>query len=708
MRFLYLRKGVFIINSWSMDYMKTLPVWVAWRYEKNKDGKQTKIPKNPHTGNNAKSNDAETWSDFDTAIIAWGKYNFDGVGFMFTGNICGIDLDNQAPEDERAREIITAFDTYTELSPSGTGLHIIFTADRSKLPETSEYKRLYYQKNEKIGTECYIAGITNRFFTYTGKPINGKNIEDRTEQLIAFLDQHMRKTTAGSANESVNAADSSAQKAIPNDYDLLSVARQARNADKFIALYDNGDISAYNNDASAADMALCVILAFYCQGDAAEIDKYFRQSKLMRDKWEREDYRRDTIAKAISVCDGKFYKPDTGKVITINSVADYLKAVKISIKYNVINRMVDIDGLDKRHSPEHAADILPVLLFDSLKTRYKGCTQTYITNALSVISTDNRHNPVLNMLNSVKWDKKDRLPEVFAILGVADDDRLSKLFIYKWLWQCLSMCRNELGGAYGADGMLCFIGDQGIGKTSFFRRLAVKEEFFYEGKSLDFRDKDTIRRASSTWICELGEVESTLRSDIEKLKAFVTDPIDMYRLPYGRADVRLARRTSLCATGNSDEFLIDPTGNRRFWSVPVKSVNLDLLSKLDSLQLWAQVDEKTCHNRQGFRLTRDEQAELAIRNNRHEKPLKAESEIRDILAMAENDTDRFTTKRITVMEFKGHYESLRNYSTEQIGRVLTKLGYEAGKLQKIEGEIGRFRDLPVPCFSKAGDIPEWR
>jgi len=260
--------------------------------------------------------------------------------------------------------------------------------------------------------------------------------------------------------------------------------------------------------------------------------------------------------------------------------------------------------------------------------------------------------------------------------------------------------------AYGADGLLCLIGYQGIGKTSFFRNLAIKQEFFYEGKYLDFRDKDTTRRACSTWICELGEVESTLKSDIEKLKAFVTDPIDMYRLPYGRADVRLARRTSLCATCNSQEFLIDPTGNRRFWSVPVERIDLDALTKLDSLQLWAQVDEKTRHNRQGFRLTRDEQADLAIRNNEHEKPLKAESEIRDILAAAERDSDKYRVVKITVSEFKACYESLKNYSAEQLGRALSKLGIDAEKPERQDGKIVRFRDLPVRVHS-GDDIPNF-
>jgi len=657
--------------------------------EPSKDGKPTKIPKNPNKGDNAKSNNPDTWASYDDACAAVNQYGFDGVGFMFDGDICGIDLDGQNPTNERAAQILALMDTYAELSPSGTGLHIIFTVDKAKLPDLEEYKRRFYQKNVSIATECYIAGFTNRFFTYTGNAINNRPIAERTDQLLTFLNKYMQKPDTGATrtagtNTGGGAGESKKPKAKPKiDYDILDVARKAKNADKFVALYDKGDISAYKNDKggadqSSADMALCTMLAFYAQGDAATIDDLFRKSALMREKWNREDYRRETINKAITVCDGKYYTPPgTSSVISIKGVAEYLEAEGIGVRYNVINRIADIQGLDKKHSQEHAADILPIILYDTLKTRYKKCTKTDITDALSVISSDARYNPVLDMLMAVKWDGKDRLPELFNILGIKQDDKLSQILIKKWLWQCLSMCRNEISeeyDAYGADGLLCLVGTQGIGKTSFFRHLAVKQDYFYEGKYLDFRDKDTLRRASSTWICELGEVESTLRSDIEKLKAFVTDPIDMYRLPYGRADVRLARRSSLCATCNSKEFLIDPTGNRRFWSVPVKSVDLELLTKLDSLQLWAQVDEKTRHNRQGFRLTREEQAALAERNNEHEKPLKAEAEIRDILAMAACNETIYQYKDITVSEFRSCYESLGNYSVQQIGCALSKLG----------------------------------
>lgn len=96
-----------------------------------------------------------------------------------------------------------------------------------------------------------------------------------------------------------------------NGYDPIAASRKAKNGDKFIALYDNGDISGYSSE-SEADLALCNALAFFTGGNEAEIDRLFRQSKLYREKWEREDYREATIQKAVLGCNGRFFKGTIG------------------------------------------------------------------------------------------------------------------------------------------------------------------------------------------------------------------------------------------------------------------------------------------------------------------------------------------------------------------------------------------------------------
>jgi predicted P-loop ATPase len=238
-------------------------------------------------------------------------------------------------------------------------------------------------------------------------------------------------------------------------------------------------------------------------------------------------------------------------------------------------------------------------------------------------------------------------------------------------------------------------GEQGAGKTSFFRHLALRNSWFGEGCSIDDRDKDTSRRVITKWISELGEVESTLKSDISKLKAFVSAQFDSYRLPYGRSDIITPRLTSLCATCNSERYLIDPTGNRRWWSIPFKrKIPRDELLELDALQLWAQIyavvspmtyaDKAAC-----FRLTDDERGLLAIRNGDFEKPQKAQCEVEDILAQATRDNMTFI--KMTVSEFKARWDVLRPYSAQQISTALKACGIETSHTK-----YGSVAELPTP------------
>lgn len=366
---------------------------------------------------------------------------------------------------------------------------------------------------------------------------------------------------------------------------------------------------------------------------------------------------------------------------TIEALEEYLKEKNIKYRLNVITHKIDIVGFENENQEQIQANIYAILYSDLQLKFNKSCTQNNIREYLNVLASRNCYNPILEHLDSLKWDENSRIDELYDIMNIKEDDSLSRILIFKWLYQTLALLYNTPDEPFGADGCLVLQGEQGIGKTTLFRTLAMNQKYFKSGTSIDFRDKDTYIRALSCWIAELGEIESTFKSDVERLKAFITQEQDEFRRPYGRGDETPIRRTSLCGTCNNTEFLIDVTGNRRWWTVPVDNIDLDKLKKLNVPQLWKEIQfHIENQGLQGFRLTADERKELNERNSQHEKKLKGQQEIEDILSKTSNEKYTVTLEYMTVTDFKSLYsDELRIYSSVQVGKVLDKLGYKTVK-----------------------------
>ena len=279
-------------------YIRDLMQWVCWRSEK-RDGKLTKIPYSPHTSVRASSTDPETWAEYAEAVKAYKEHGYGGIGFVFTpeDDLCGIDLDGcldpETGEIERwAQEIIDELDSYSEISPSGTGVHVLI---RGKLPPG---------RNRKGGFEAY---DRRRYFTVTGKHLadTPQSIESRQEQLERVVERVFGSSAAESENGH-STISSAAKRNGLTDEELVQKASSAANGERFARLWA-GDESGYGSH-SEADLALCGMLAFWSGGDPLRMDRLFRASGLYREKWERSDYRDGTISEALS---GKtdFYQP---------------------------------------------------------------------------------------------------------------------------------------------------------------------------------------------------------------------------------------------------------------------------------------------------------------------------------------------------------------------------------------------------------------
>jgi putative DNA primase/helicase len=280
------------------DELKLLRRWVVWRMER-RGGKRTKVPYAGSFRFGAKSNDPATWASFAVACRALklgashGELRHDagGLGFQFGDDerIFCIDLDGcRDPRtgaiEPWAAEIVARFATFTEVSPSGRGVHIIGLG-RKPGPRC-----------RKGPLEIYGKG---RFLAMTGRLLAGRPAELRDCQ--AELDQLYLETFGDPVDPNTAACVPPAVPCPLGEKTLLEKIAKAANGEKFSRLWA-GDMSDHRGDHSAADLSLCRILAFWIGPDVARIEKLFRASGLYRSKWDRADYRDRTIKLAISGC----------------------------------------------------------------------------------------------------------------------------------------------------------------------------------------------------------------------------------------------------------------------------------------------------------------------------------------------------------------------------------------------------------------------
>lgn len=257
--------------------LRAYPQWVTWRYEApNGELKPTKVPYSPRTGAHASSTDARTWATFDEAIAA--APNYSGIGFVLSVDdpFAFIDLDDTNGDAQlfaRQKGIHDTFNSYSEFSPSGKGVHIIL-------------KGHVQSGRKRAKVEVYSA---MRFMTVTGNVLNKAPIEER-QYYLEILWKEIGKeydsyTVTGTLEQS------------EDDAAIIARGISAANGDKFKALY-NGEWQGVYPSQSEADFALIDIVAFYTQ-NRNQIRNIFAASGLgQRSKARRFDYVEKMISRA--------------------------------------------------------------------------------------------------------------------------------------------------------------------------------------------------------------------------------------------------------------------------------------------------------------------------------------------------------------------------------------------------------------------------
>lgn len=269
--------------------LKEMNRWVLYRmFLDEKTGKYTKKPFNARTGGMAQSNNPRTWCDYDTAMRVVAHY--DGLGFMLGDGIFGVDIDGVDLKDSIVNEVITTLGSYAEVSPSGKGIHVICKGSK---PQGACRKGNF---------ECYEKG---RFFTVTGKVIEPyTTLRDCTEAIKPLYDKYLKAQEPKRISTTQLAF--SGGESLSDSEVIDKASKQAKFNDLYYYGWGSGD-------ASRDDMTLINLLIFWTKGNLSQVDRLFRSSALMRDKWNRKQsgstYGNLTIHKCMRNYSGSYYNP---------------------------------------------------------------------------------------------------------------------------------------------------------------------------------------------------------------------------------------------------------------------------------------------------------------------------------------------------------------------------------------------------------------
>ena len=545
-----------------------------------------KKPVNYRTGQVSNGLDPEIWTDFHTAsMTAAAMGQGYGVGFVLTDSdpFFLIDLDHCHDGHDitaLAADIIRRFNgCYSEVSQSGTGIHIIGAYQVPIAPHKC--------KNSALGIELY---HNARMISITGTQATGDPLTVADEPLGSLIREYFARiatVTGEPAEWTTGPVDS--YRGTQDDDALIERALRSRTN---FALLWSGNIACYNHDHSSADQALCNQLMYWTGGDCERTVRLFERSGLMRDKWvDREDYRRSTVLSALASCT-TFYmagatSPDglefpdlspRGKPLqTFENIDTLIRHLGGSCRYNLLKKSTELEFPD--------VDRLASVDFLRSWAERVGMNHGSLWDMVGGLSLSSPYCPAQDFIESVEWDGRDRIPELVGTLN-PENPGLASMLIKRWLIYSANTVIDPFNAI--SPGVLVLQGDQGIGKTSWCRRLTENDRnLFFEGAYLIPTVKDTYLNVLNYWIVELGELNRSIRYT-DWIKAFITNQQDYFRLPYARTAEYNPRRTSFIGTVNEDNYLVDRTGNRRFLTVRCGS-SINYNHRVDIKQVWAQI-----------------------------------------------------------------------------------------------------------------------
>lgn len=730
--------------------MKGLRQWLLWRFEEYAgDKKPRKVPYylngRKRQGKQGDEADREALATHEAAVAALAAGRWDGVGFAFLpgDGLVGIDIDGAIDAEtgevtQRCAEIIAASASYTELSPSGCGVHII------ALGSTKSFK------DNRIGVEVFCG---SQFFTCTGRSWPGAPAEvqnlpadtlDRLRALIA------RSKAAGKTPRAATPAQVAAPGGAINDFQRVnamalalldawvpSLFPTARRVDQGFRVRqaDLPGRTGLEEDLSISRDGI-IDFGVYDMGDA----KGGRRSAIdLVIEWlglgERDaltwlaDKLGVQLTKAIKAATkpGRAQAGSRGKERpappndeaaastpapgSAEGPSGNPAAADEDESWRKLLGRTDGGGLkDCRenvfHLLSHHPDLRGLVAFDEFAYQivklkappWNSTPGEWSTNddlelglwlMLNEGLTVRSETTLIAGVGMAAWRAK--FHPVRKYLATLEWDGVDRL--KHWLHECLGaeesvyhsmvgtwfimgMVNRVLKPGSQMDSMICLEGGQGEGKSTALRILAGNSWFADTPPKIG--DKDAMLALAGIWLYEIAEMDSFNRSEVTAVKSYVTSRADRVREPYTRRHVTRPRSCVLGGTTNQDQYLKDSTGARRFWPVAVGALKLDQLQRWRD-QMFAEAVHLLAQPGARYWPTREESREYI-------EPVQNEREIQDpwveLVALWVDGLDQRMVRSFTVsdllmkacMVHPDKIDAGRSMAT-RIGIVMHKLGW---------------------------------
>ena len=325
--------------------------------------------------------------------------------------------------------------------------------------------------------------------------------------------------------------------------------------------------------------------------------------------------------------------PVVGAKDNVSNTRALLDFYSVQVRYNLMRHALEVEVPAFKPNAERAANA--TLAWVENRAADHGLARKPILSHLVEMARE--YHPALAWVQSRAWDGVDRveaLVDTLELAATAREPEFRRELVRRWLLGAAASILPEFEGVFAAQGVLVLQGAQGKGKTRWVRSLVpAASPWVLTGRRIDPSSKDSVQIATAVWLVELGELDATFRrADIAALKAFTTQESDTLRTAYDRREERIARRTVFVASVNEPEYLVDTTGNRRWWTLPIERCNAD--HGIDLQQLWAQLVQLARGAGARWWLDDAEAATLADLNSDHEPDDALQAEVRDTWAPA--------------------------------------------------------------------------